>query len=47
IASRASNLQARIDRLAVKVIQMDGLPEESASMQDSLNTKPFQSSMMF
>jgi len=28
IASRANNLQARIDRLAVKVTQMDNAPEE-------------------
>lgn len=28
IAARANNLQARIDRLAVKVVQMDATPEE-------------------
>jgi ribose 5-phosphate isomerase RpiB len=28
IATRANNLQARIDRLAVKVVQMDGNQEE-------------------
>lgn len=28
IANRANNLQARIDRLAVKVVQLDGANEE-------------------
>ncbi|XP_021956734.1 wiskott-Aldrich syndrome protein family member 2 isoform X2 [Folsomia candida] len=47
IANRANNLQARIDRLAVKVVQMDNNQDELGSMQEALNTKPFQSSMSF
>jgi len=46
ISSRSASLQARLDRLAVKVNQLDGTQEE-CSMQDCLNTKPFQSSTGF
>jgi len=47
IAQRAGNLQGRIDRLAVKVAQIDAVQEESASIHESLNTKPFTSSLIF
>lgn len=33
IATRANNLQARIDRLAVKVVQMDNTQEERKIVQ--------------
>jgi len=46
IATRANNLQARVDRLAVRVGQIDSIQEES-SIQDSLNTKPFSAAMSF
>ncbi|CAL8086568.1 unnamed protein product [Orchesella dallaii] len=47
ITNRANNLQARMEKLAVKVAELDGDKEELASMQESLNTKPFQSSTLF
>lgn len=46
LATRANNLQARIDRLAIKVTQLDSNVEE-VSLQDIHMRKAFKSSVIF
>lgn len=46
LAARANNLQARIDRLAIKVTQLDSNVEE-VSLQDIHMRKAFKSSVVF
>lgn len=46
VASRSSNLQARIDRLAIRVTQLDSTVEE-VSLQDIQLRKAFRSSQAF
>lgn len=46
VASRSQNLQAKIDRLAVRVTQLDSTVEE-VSLQDIQQRKAFRSSQAF
>merc|ERR1719412_2804208 len=46
VASRSSNIQARIDRLAIRVTQLDSTVEE-VSLQDIQLRKAFRSSQAF